>query len=84
MGCSLLTHFDVGKENRLIFHYPVEHAPIVLQNNCYLGANCTILMGVNLGENCLVAAGSVVTKSFPANVLVAGVPAKIVKKLKTT
>ncbi|HHZ8354277.1 TPA: acyltransferase [Morganella morganii] len=51
----------------------------VLKNNVWLGDNVKILSGVTLGENVIVAANSVVTKSFPSNVLLAGVPAKIIK-----
>lgn len=51
--------------------------PIVIGANCWLGANSIILPGVNLGDNVIVAAGAVVTKSFPSNVTLVGVPAKI-------
>ena len=47
-----------------------------------IGMNATILKGVTIGENSVVAAGSVVTKSVPANVIVAGNPAVIIKNLE--
>jgi acetyltransferase-like isoleucine patch superfamily enzyme len=46
-----------------------------------IGSNATILCGIVIGENALVGAGSVVTKDVPANTVVAGVPAKVFKKL---
>lgn len=55
--------------------------PIVISNNVWIGANCTILKGVQIGEGAIVAAGSVVTKNVPEHSIVAGVPAKIIKKL---
>jgi acetyltransferase-like isoleucine patch superfamily enzyme len=56
-------------------------ADIVLKKGCWVSANVTILAGVIIGENSVVAAGSVVTKSVPAGVVVAGVPAKIIKQI---
>ncbi len=50
-------------------------------NNVWIGGGVTILPGVSIGDNTVVAAASVVTKSFPANVVIAGNPAKIIKKL---
>ncbi|MBO1519155.1 sugar O-acetyltransferase [Oceanisphaera sp. DM8] len=49
---------------------------IVIKNNAWLGAAATILPGVTIGENAVVAAGAVVTTNVPANTVVAGVPAK--------
>src|SRR4249920_356005 len=46
-----------------------------------IGSNATILAGITIGENALVGAGSVVTKNVPPNTVVAGVPAKILKKI---
>jgi acetyltransferase-like isoleucine patch superfamily enzyme len=55
--------------------------PIVIKRNAWIGAAATILPGVTVGENSVVAAGSVVTKDVPANTLVAGVPAKIIREI---
>lgn len=56
-------------------------ASIILNSNVWIGSNSTILQGVTIGENAIVAAGSVVTKDVPANTVVAGVPARVVKKI---
>lgn len=55
--------------------------PIKIGNNCWLGANSVILPGVQLGDGVIVAAGAVVSKSFSDNVIIGGVPAKIIKKI---
>lgn len=57
-------------------------APVVIRKKVWIGANVTILKGVEIGENAIVAAGSVVTKDVPANSVVGGVPAKVLKYLK--
>jgi len=48
-------------------------------NNCWIGGGVSILAGVNIGDGCVIAAGSIVTKSVPANSIAAGVPAKIIR-----
>jgi len=48
--------------------------------NCWIGARCTILDGVELGDNVIVAAGSVVNKSWPKDLLIGGTPAKPIKQ----
>ena len=53
---------------------------ISIGRNCWLGDKVAILGGVSLGDGVVVGAGSVVTKSFPNNVMIAGSPAKIVKR----
>jgi maltose O-acetyltransferase len=55
--------------------------PIVIGNNVWVGGNSTICPGVTLGDNVVVGAGSVVTKSFPNDVVIAGNPAKIIKTI---
>ena len=53
--------------------------PITVGNGCWLGINSTILCGVTVGDGVVVGAGALVNKPVPADVLIAGVPAKIVK-----
>jgi acetyltransferase-like isoleucine patch superfamily enzyme len=55
--------------------------PIVIKRNAWIGAGATILPGVTVGENAIIAAGSVVSRNVPPNTVVAGVPAKVVKSL---
>ncbi|MBJ7879255.1 acyltransferase [Gelidibacter salicanalis] len=52
-----------------------------IENNVFIGNNVTILKGVTIGENSVVAAGSIVTQSFPMNVVIGGNPAKIIREL---
>jgi acetyltransferase-like isoleucine patch superfamily enzyme len=56
-------------------------APVIISDNVWVGMNAIILKGVSIGENSVVAAGAVVTKSVPANVVVAGNPAVAVREL---
>ena len=51
---------------------------IIIRDNCFIGAGATLLPGVSVGPNAVVAAGSVVTRSVPANSVVAGVPARYI------
>lgn len=57
-------------------------APIKISKNVWIGANVTVVPGVCIGEGAVIAAGSVVTKDVPGNVVAAGVPAKIIKKIE--
>ena len=57
-------------------------APIVIGNNVFIGVNSLILKGVTIGDNAVVGAGSVVTKDVPADALVAGNPARVIKYFK--
>jgi len=59
-------------------------APVIIGKGAWLGVGVTVLKGVTIGENTLVAAGSVVTKSLPANVIAGGIPAKPFKQLEQT
>lgn len=59
----------------------VRRAGISIGKNCWIGSKVTILDGVTIGDNCVIAAGAVVTKSFPPNSLIGGLPAKILKSI---
>ncbi len=60
---------------------PVATAAVKICNNVWIGMNATILKGVTIGENSIVAAGAIVTKSVPPNTIVAGNPAGVIRKL---
>jgi acetyltransferase-like isoleucine patch superfamily enzyme len=59
----------------------IRTAPVIISDNVWIGMNAVILKGVTIGENSVVAAGAVVTKSVPPNVVVAGNPAVVTKQL---
>ncbi|NCP91159.1 MAG: maltose acetyltransferase, partial [Flavobacteriales bacterium] len=71
--------------------HPLEHTlrnsgkefskPITIENNVWIGGNAVICPGVTIGDNVVIGAGSVVTKSFPNNVFIAGNPAKVIKTI---
>ena len=79
-------HFYVGNHNFENPKIPVidqghtASKPILLKKGCWIGANVTILPGVVIGENSVIGAGSVVTKSIPNNVVAVGNPCKVLKK----
>lgn len=59
----------------------VSRMGVSIGKGCWIGAKATFLDGSSVGDHCVVAAGSVVTKKFPNHVLIGGVPAKILKQL---
>lgn len=75
----LSSNHVVPKLPERIFDSAHKKAPVVIEKDVWIGANCIILPGVSIGEGSIIAAGSVVTKNVPKNVYVAGVPAKIIK-----
>jgi len=65
----------VGVEEKL----PENDLPVVIEDECWIGANVTILKGVTIGRGSVVAAGAVVTKSCEPYSIIGGVPAKLIK-----
>ena len=59
----------------------VHPRPIVLGRRVWVGSNSTILQGVTIGDDAIVAAGAVVTRDVPARTIVGGVPAKVIKRI---
>lgn len=55
--------------------------PILIKKNAWIGANSTILPGVTIGENSVIAAGAVVSKDVPDNTIAGGIPAKFIKEI---
>ena len=89
-GITIGDDVQIGpKVNLITENHPVDpsnrHAlllqPIVIKKNAWIGAAVTILPGVTIGENAVVAAGAVVTKDVPDNTIVGGVPAKHIKNI---
>lgn len=81
-GSMIFTH---GGGNVVRSEYPKFDCfgKVSLGNYVYVGSNALIMPGVTIGNNVLIAAGSVVTKSVPDNVVVGGNPAKIICKIST-
>ena len=81
-GCKLVTHdgstwlMEDDKGRRYLYKR------VVIGNNVFIGLNSIILAGVNIGDNVVIAAGSVVTKTVPSGKIVGGNPAKIIGNFK--
>ena len=76
-ACLVTLNHDVNPDSRADM-FP---QPIHIKNKAWIGSNATVLPGVTIGENSIVAAGAVVTRDVPDNTIVGGVPAKIIKKI---
>lgn len=74
---STLNHgFDLEHRSTT---YP---SKVVIGNNVWIGSGANILGGVTIGDNSIIAAGALVNKDVPSNVIVGGVPAKVIKTLE--
>lgn len=76
--CGLYTAVHPMDSSLRIQNY-VKGEPITIGDNVWLGGHCTILPGITIGNNAIIGAGSVVTHDVPANAVVAGNPAQIIK-----
>ena len=84
-GCQVAPNVGIITTNHDPFNLEnhLEGKDVKIGNNCWIGMNAMILPGVELGDNTIVGAGSVVTKSFSEGMIViAGNPAKVIKRLK--
>ena len=80
-GCIILSH---DRAKKRINPVDVGHGTVRLGNDVFVGVNSVILRGVTVGDYSIIGAGSVVTRDIPAKVVVAGNPARIIKKLSST
>lgn len=77
--CITTAGHPIDVEDR---NFGLEYAyPITIGNNVWIGTNVSILPGVKIGENSIIGAGSVVNRDIPENVIVAGNPCKIIRKI---
>ena len=77
---TALNH-NFSETGKRIDEQGVSTAPIIIGDDVWIGTNAVILPGVTIGSHCVVAAGAVVTKDVPDGCVVAGVPAKIIKRI---
>lgn len=63
-------------------HGPIASAPITIEDDVWIGAQCIILKGVTIGARSVIGAGSVVTKDIPADCIAAGNPCRVIRSLK--
>lgn len=71
---------NYSDREKLIREQGVNRKGIKVGNNCWIGAGATFLDGSEIGDGCIVAANAVVTKKFPANSIIGGVPAKVISE----
>ena len=90
-GITLEDHVLIApKVNLVTTNHPISPSnrrstiskPIYIKKRAWIGIAATIMPGVTVGENSIVSAGAVVTKDVPDNVIVAGVPAKVIKSIE--
>ena len=80
-NCTFIDHNHGLSESKVpIRLQQTKSRPITIDENVWIGANSTILIGVSIGKGAVIGAGSVVTKNIPPNEIWAGVPAKLIRK----
>src|SRR6266404_1168861 len=77
----VLTHTDAGTSPLKNRNIPTSQGSVIIRRGAYIGANVTIFEGVEIGESSIVGAGAVVTRSVLPATVVAGVPARVIKRL---
>jgi galactoside O-acetyltransferase len=75
--CSLITTTDHDYHGALETHFK----PVIIGKHVWIGANVTILPGVEIGDRAVIGAGSVVTKDIPPGAMAVGVPARVIKTI---
>jgi UDP-3-O-[3-hydroxymyristoyl] glucosamine N-acyltransferase len=76
-GASTVTELDIPPAKRFVY----SKGSVIIGKNCWLGRNVCVMPGVIIGDGCVIGANAVVTHDIPEHCIVAGVPAKVVKKI---
>ena len=77
-----VTLATLNHDERPEFRQNIYPKPIKIGDNVWIGSNATILQGVTIGDGAIIGANAVVTKDVPENMVVAGIPAKIIRKVE--
>lgn len=80
--CVILTEEHIYGKKITIWESGFSTAPVKIGNNVLIGTKAIIMPGVSIGNNVVIGAHSVVTKNIPSNSVAAGIPAKVIKKIK--
>jgi acetyltransferase-like isoleucine patch superfamily enzyme len=91
-GCVLSEHVYIADHAHgldpegepIMYQAVVTKGPVHLGKRCFVGYRAVIMNGVSLGDHCVVGANAVVTRSFPALSMIAGVPARLIKQYSTS
>ena len=81
-GCVLITDTDAHPMDyvaRRSSNEGTKSAPVIIEDDVWIGAHCIILKGVTIGARSVIGAGSLVTKSIPADCVAAGNPCRVIK-----
>lgn len=83
MNFQILTHdWACGVFRNVYSDFVNSSGKVTIGNNIYFGTNVVVLKGVTIGDNCVIGAGSIVTRDIPANSVATGIPCKVVCTLK--
>jgi len=80
--CVILTEKHIYGPNITVWKSGFASAPVRIGNNVLVGTKAIIMPGVTIGDNVIIGAHSVVTKNIPSNTVAAGIPAKVIKKIR--
>lgn len=78
-GCFIHTHNHICDKPGSIWIQGIMVKPVTIEKGCWIGTNAQIMPGVKIEEGTIVAAGAIVTKNFGKNLVIGGIPAKIIK-----
>ena len=84
-GVELQDEVQIGSHTSIYSESTIDNkcGGVLLKKNARLGSHCTVMPGITIGENSIVGAHSFVNKDIPANTVAFGIPARVIKKLKT-